>query len=418
MPYAAGQRSSATVIAEAALKLAQGVTDLMPCFNLSISATEFLAAPVAEKLSIQRFFATQAGGNGGPPDTDDAGNREASAKLARRAARGTIDNMFKRAAVRQAASTPGLVTAASVKQGAQPEHARHLLPAPDPPQATAPSPAKPCTTATAPDQPTTPVVLLEVERTIGAQPAMQHVQAGPRQTARHSASGERLTKLEAREAQAASSSRSASAGLSVPHGPLSSGGGARACSSSQITNCDSRSTADNDVSKHDGSNTAGVSGAADADSAANVSSHAVDVTGHGGTGDDDDITGHHTRPQAATAEGQAANVQQQSPQKVETEGVPHAVSPPHPVGHNGVPGGSNANHDSHSSQAENVQLNAISIAEQRRILDGIQFQKRRPPTTSLLQQSDTLLPSGNSRNLKRLRSNKQTQLHGFFRPKP
>lgn len=387
MPYVAGQRPSADAIAEAALKLAQGVTDLMPCFNLSISATEFVAAPVAEKLSIQRFFANSADGNGGASEADDAEKREAAAKMARRATRGTIDSMFKRATARQAAVAPGQVTATTVKQAAQPEHARQHLPAPDPPRNDAHSPIKTSTIATAPDQPSIPVVVAEKEAASRAQPGVQDCQPGSSLTARHSASGglpgAQATEAQATEARAAGFSKSASecssARLPVPDGPLLVGGSG--CSSPQVI-------------KHDGSRTA-------------------------------DVSGRHGRPAAACAEGNTAYEQQRLPQVVEADGVSHAASPLRYVGHCGdyevrhhITGGSDANHEGRGSQADNVQLNAISINEQRRILNDIRLQQRTVSSASLLQQSGAPQPAGNTRNLKRPRGNKQTQLLGFFSPKP
>ena len=37
-------------------RLSQGAADILPCFNLAISATEFASAPVAQHKSIERFF--------------------------------------------------------------------------------------------------------------------------------------------------------------------------------------------------------------------------------------------------------------------------------------------------------------------------------------------------------------------------
>lgn len=63
MPSFGRNPPDADTIAAAALKLAQSAGDLMPCFQLAISATEFAAAPVAQHKSIQRFFALNASGS-------------------------------------------------------------------------------------------------------------------------------------------------------------------------------------------------------------------------------------------------------------------------------------------------------------------------------------------------------------------
>lgn len=380
MPHPNGNCPSAEDITAAALKLAHGVSDLMPCFNLSIAATEFVTAPVSQKRSIQRFFVVPAGAScdtsdaAGPDDNPSAvlqggQHRDMPAKTALRASQGTIHGMFSRAAARQAVAAPGQPLAAAM-QRTLPEPARQLLSASEPSLPGAYTPVSSTALTVAPEG--TPELLMtpSTSQECIPQPFGQRIQTATRHNARPTTSLGDIYKSAATERVHGKNDASVmqpSVGQALSNNRLPK------CLSSGKPYCAT---------------------------------------------DNARLTVDSKMPLSTLVPAQPLHTGSSCP-KVNTSNVQHSpgrAASAADLGSGVVPPESATNQGS-ASQGGHVQLDAISIEEQHRIFSDIHIRKRTAPSKAALQQSVASQKGGNI-TLKRPRANGQTQLQGFFLPKP